>query len=110
MDQELENIISSMSKTELNDMKNILASDLWICSLCDIKNSSTRFKCTNCNNSRFSNNDQSSTTIKELSQHITLNTSKISEILHLVHNDNVRPPLLSFIFDAYNLIRYNQLL
>eukprot|EP01084_Bolivina_argentea_P052513 96466_1 len=82
----------------------------WTCTSCNIPNTLQQLKCLKCNRRRFLVNKELSTIANPLSQHRNINTLDINEILHVIQKDKNRPQLLSFIFDAYNLIRYNQIL
>eukprot|EP01084_Bolivina_argentea_P139252 244984_1 len=95
------NIMLSMSVNELNELKQILDSDNdsneypdviddWLCVLCHTTNRFTQVVCKKFHKSRFAVNTQSLNTKILLSQHKKLNTSTISEVLHVINNDKTR--------------------
>eukprot|EP01083_Nonionella_stella_P091780 256662_1 len=81
IDNEAESIIASMNQDEIDSMQQILRDD----------------------------NEHNEVQHLLLKRHKMMNLDGISDILHFVHPDNTKTQLLSFIFDAYSLIRYNQL-
>eukprot|EP01083_Nonionella_stella_P253520 872268_1 len=85
IDNEAESIIASMNQDEIDSMQQILR--------------------------RYYAYDNDHNEVQHLlmERHKMMNLSGISDILHFVHPDNTKTQLLSFIFDAYSLIRYNQL-
>eukprot|EP01084_Bolivina_argentea_P111919 199628_1 len=81
----------------------------WICTSCKKRNKFETFMCNGCNNNRFNNNN-GSTIAHLLSQYTNIDTSTMSELLHVIHSEQDYPQLFSFIFDAYSLIRYHQIM
>eukprot|EP01084_Bolivina_argentea_P172937 299533_1 len=83
----------------------------WNCSSCRTINKCWRLKCRTCEGKRFINNNHYTRVVNVLqAQYKNIDKSKINQLLYAIQFQHSKPQLLSFMIDAYHLIRYMQLL